>query len=284
MIFHFFHLLWTVQVFFYFSYLVMAGAVANWFFCKRNQNGKKIRGYGENHLPYSPVWAATKRTIRYHIGTVCLCALIIAIVQMIRAALMYVKKQTKGGDDGPNKFQKALLVCLSCCFKVLECCLDKLNKNALIWTAIWGDGFLTAACSSFQLIWRNLFRVAALNVVSISLLTIGQVSVALVTTSIAGISMTKGPKIKDLINSPLAPSMVVFIVSYTVAGMFMTIFDSIIDTIFLCFLVDTEHNKDQEMFSSESLQQLVKTYSAESKKIAKEKTGKLHHELLDEDQ
>ncbi len=40
----FFHLLWSVQVLIYFCYMVIAGAIANWYFTPRDQKGEKIRG------------------------------------------------------------------------------------------------------------------------------------------------------------------------------------------------------------------------------------------------
>jgi hypothetical protein len=45
--------------------------------------------------------------------------------------------------------------------------------------------------------------------------------------------------------------------SYGIASIFMAVFAAIIDTIFICFLVDCEHNKDTTMLASKSLQELV---------------------------
>jgi hypothetical protein len=132
---HFFHLLWVIQFFFYFGYLVFAGATADWYFTPRNSSGSKKRGFGEGSLSHFPIIKSCCRSTKYHLGTVAVCSLIIAIVQFIRYTMMYIESQTKG--EPPNKLQKALFVAIQCCLKCLECCLDKLNRNALIWTAIW---------------------------------------------------------------------------------------------------------------------------------------------------
>ena len=36
-------------------------------------------------------------------------------------------------------------------FFFFSSCLDKINKNALVWTAIWGDSFGTAAVRKTQM-------------------------------------------------------------------------------------------------------------------------------------
>jgi hypothetical protein len=76
-LFHFFHLLWNIQFFFYFGYLVSAGTIAYWYFSPRN-------GKGKHTLNHTPVLHSVGRTCRYHLGSVAFGSLIIAIVQLIR--------------------------------------------------------------------------------------------------------------------------------------------------------------------------------------------------------
>lgn len=242
---HFFHLLWVIQFLFYFAYLVFAGATADWYFTPRKPNGSKKRGFAEDELSHFPIVKSLCRTLRYHVGTVALTAFIIAVVQFIRAVIMYIERQTRGHP--PNKVQKAIFAAIMCCLKCLECCLDKINKNALIWTAIWGDGFCTAACSSFMLLWRNLGRVAAINIVSGTLLMICKVAIAAANTGIFAVIMNYYEPVKTTISSPVAPSVVIFIASFVVATLFMVVFAAVIDTVFLCFLVDAENNDSGHM-------------------------------------
>ena len=70
------------------------------------------------------------RIIRYHLGTVLFGAFIIAAVQFMRAVVKYIEQQTK---SKANQVQKAIFCAIQCCLKLLECCLDKLSKNAFIW-------------------------------------------------------------------------------------------------------------------------------------------------------
>lgn len=277
---YFFHLLWTAQFIFYFGLLVIAGALADWYFTPRGPHGKKI--WDEEGIHRNPVLASMKRTCRYHLGTVSTAALIIAIIQFLQFVILYIEKQTKNANGEPNGIQKAVFCAIKCFLKCVECCMDKINKNALIWTAIYGQPFLPAACNAFALIFRNLLKIAAINIVSISLLTIGKVTVALVTMGLFGYGFYAIEYLKNYVESPIVPSVIIFILSYTVASLFLVIFESVIDTIFFCFLVDCECNPKGKMLASKGLQKLVGKYSKKSAKRAqlemkrrKERTEKL---------
>ena len=263
---HLFHLLWVAAFVIYFNFLVAAGATADWYFTRTDEHGKK-RGDADDELAHSPIKKSCGRTCRYHIGTVALCALIIAIVQFIRIMIEVIEKNCNAQK---NKLQKILFNCVRCCLKCLECCLDKVNKNALIWTAIYGDNFSVSACSSFQLLWANMGRVAAINVVSSVLLTITKYSICLLTTGVITAVLLYVDDYSDKITSPFGPAIVMFIISYVIASLFMQTFHGIIDCIFLCFLVDESTNaaSDIEMFAPPELQKLVGQYQKQSEKLA----------------
>jgi hypothetical protein len=188
------------------------------------------------------------------LGTVALSALIIAIIQFVRAVILYIEKQTQSRP--PNKLQELIFCVIQCCLRCIQCCLDKINRNALIWTAITGDNFGTAACSSFQLLWANIGRTLAISAVSEVLVFITKLSVAAVT---AGISLPIIIKIYPTITSPLMPCVIIFMVSFVVASVFMVVFNSVIDTIFICFLIDEDVNikAGQPLMCSKSLAELV---------------------------
>lgn len=155
--------------------------------------------------------------------------------------------------------------------------MDKINKYALVWTAVYGDNFCVAACSSFSLVWKNLFRVAALNTVSTVIFTMGKIKVGLMTGGFICLILIYVEPYKSALSSPLAPSLLSGGIAYIVAGLFYVVLHSIIDTIFLCFLIDAEVNGKGEMMASPALQKLVGKYAKQSKKMAKT-TQKHRHE------
>ena len=56
--------------------------------------------------------------------------------------------------------------------------------------------------------------------------------------------------------------------AYIIASVFMIIYETAIDTIFLCFLIDEENNKGGNMLASPDLQKIIDEHAEKSKKIA----------------
>lgn len=257
-----FHVLFTTQFFFYFGFSVTAGAVAEWYF-SRYEGGSKVRGNEEGQLSHYAVSQSFFRTLVFNMGTVALCALIIAIIQSFRAVVLYLEKRT--GTDPRNALQRALFCLINCCLKCLECCCDKLNKNALIWTAVTGDSFFAACCKSFKLIWQNMARTAALHISGV-VLSVSSVATAVMTTGIAALVMAHTTALQVQLSTLLLPLIAVFTLSYTLSRVIFGVLDTCVDTVFLCFLMDKE-----AVFASPSLQKLVNKYADESARVANER-------------
>jgi len=267
--FAFFHLLWTVKFLEYFVFMVIAGAIAQWYFTPRNSAGEKQRGV-ENGISRVPILDAIGRAIRFHLGTIAFGSLIIAIIEFLRALVKYIEETTTPKKGTPNRIQKAIFCMIQCCLWCVQCCMDKVNKNAFVWTAIWGDAYCTAACSSFKLIWANLARVAAISVVGNYIVFVGKLLVALITTGISGVIIYK--QYNGTLNSMVLPLVIIFVLSYMVASLFMMTLETTIDTVFLCFLVDEKYNKQSgNMLASEGLQKVINAHQKKSEEIAARK-------------
>src|SRR4051812_36672804 len=107
MAFVFFHLLWVMQFLIYFTFMVVAGAAANWYFAAWTDDNHtaKVRGNPtpENPaLPDNAVLAAFKRTAINHLGTIAFASLIIAIIDFIRAVVKYLEEQTRAKNGKRN--------------------------------------------------------------------------------------------------------------------------------------------------------------------------------------
>jgi len=201
-----------------------------------------------------------------HIGTVAFGALIIAIIEFVRFVVTYLQRKSKQQN---NKLQEAIFCCVQCCLKCVQCCMDKISKNAFIFTAVYGDAFCPSAAESFALVWRNLARVAAISMVGTFVVFVGKVMVAFASLAVAGYLMTK-TSLGDNLTSPLLPGAFVFFLAYLIASLFMIIYETTIDTIFICFLIDEENNKNGVMLASKDLQKIIDAHAEESKKKAEE--------------
>jgi len=264
---NFFHLLWNIQFMVYFTFMVIAGAVAAWYFTPfTNPSGgySKPRNSKDGSLSNHPLLDSLLIVLRYHLGSIAFAAAIVAVVEFVRWFLRYIEKHTKGVE---NKCKKCMFCLVDCCLGCLECCLDKVNKNALIWESIWGDSFCTSACSAFVLLFRNIARTAALNLIGAYLMIMGKIFVALITTGICAIALISVDPYKSEMSSIAMPCFVIFVGSYMVAQLFMGAFETAIDTTFLCFLVDEEYNKGH-MFAHHDLISVVDKHEQQSKQAA----------------
>jgi len=217
-------------------------------------------------LQDAPVRASCHRAMRFHLGSIAFGSLIIATIQFIRATINYIKEHSQGQQ---NKLTKALFCLVQCCLRCLQSCLDVISKNAYVWTAIYGDDFIQSACSSFSLLGANLARLLAVTMVGGYLLTIGKFIVALMSTGVYALIL-KG-WYGDKLSSIAMPCFVAFILAYLVASLFMVSFETTIDTLFLCFLVDEKYNKGSgQMFAPPSLIELIDKHHETSKAKAAE--------------
>merc|ERR1711988_444237 len=160
---------WTSQFIIAFGQMSIALAFVAWYFC--HDKDAKINSN-------TVFWAMRTVTV-YHLGTVAFGALVIAIVKTIRAILLYIKKKLKGKG---GKVVECIICCCQCCMWCLDHCMQFINKNAYIQTAIYGYSFCHAAGSAFQLILRNALRVAAVNTVADFLLLLGKIFISCSTT------------------------------------------------------------------------------------------------------
>ena len=102
----------------------VAGAVCHWYWTLHRETERE-KGAFKKALRGS-VW----RTLRYHAGTVAFGALVIAIVQFVRACLAYLDKQTQGLQK-KNAAMRLM-------FKVIQCCLP-VNVSRSTFTHLeWG--------------------------------------------------------------------------------------------------------------------------------------------------
>lgn len=261
-----FHMLWVMNFCIYLEYLTISGALADWYFTRTNEKGKKIRGNNDDELSTTPIWSSFYRSVRYHLGTVAFSSLIIAIVEFLRAVVTYLERNVINGD---NFLKKIVFAIMQCFLKCLQCIVDKLSRKALVYCSIYGTNLCKSGVRSFFIVWRNLGSVAALSLVSEFLLTFGKLAVACGTSGISFLLVSRTTLFPE-VNSFIIPGLIIFIISYIIADQIMEIYEASIDCIFFCFCVDLEKNGNGNMLAGQGLRDLVEKNKKRSKKIALE--------------
>ncbi|XP_054761990.2 choline transporter-like protein 4 [Lytechinus pictus] len=254
---------WMLNFFIALGEVTLAGAFASyyWAFTKPQD------------IPSIPLVYSFWRAIRYHLGSMALGALIITIVQLIRALLELIEDKTK---DASNVVTKFIFCCCKCGFWCLEKFLRFINKNAYIEIAVYGRNFCSSAASAFNLLMRNIVRVSVLNGVT------GFMLFLLKSSIVVGISVgafyffqlqvTSGGNtfyVVPEINNIWVPITAIAIVSFFITTAFFGVYDMAVDTLFLSFLEDLERNDgspEKPYYMSKGLMDLVGKHNKKQKK------------------
>ncbi|XP_063714645.1 choline transporter-like protein 2 [Symsagittifera roscoffensis] len=183
------------------------------------------------------------RVLRYHIGSMAFGSFIIAVVQFIRLILEYLDRKLKKKKNLPAKIVLCMCKCFFWCFEKF---IKFISKNAYILIAIYGRNFCFSAMDAFFLILRNAVRVAVVNGITAFLIFVSKMALtaSMVFASFlffSGHITAVNEWVPDL-NYYFIPIIVIGVMTYIVASIFLDTYDMAVDTIFLCVLEDMERN------------------------------------------
>ncbi|XP_047441774.1 choline transporter-like protein 1 isoform X2 [Mugil cephalus] len=237
-------LVWISEFILACQQMTVAGAVVTYYFTR-----------DKNRLPVTPILSSVLRLVRYHLGTVAKGSFIITLVKIPRLILMYVHNQLKGKE---NACARCLLKTCICCLWCLEKCLNYLNQNAYAATAINSTSFCTSARDAFVILVENALRVATINAVGDFVLFLGKILIV-TSTAFAGVLLLNYQR--DYAEW-LLPLIIVCLFSFLVAHCFLSIFEIVVDVLFLCFAIDTKYNDGtpgKEFFMDKALMEFVES-------------------------
>ncbi|XP_076594609.1 choline transporter-like protein 1 isoform X2 [Chaetodon auriga] len=237
-------LVWITEFILACQQMTVAGAVVTYYFTR-----------DKNRLPVTPILSSMLRLVRYHLGTVAKGSFIITLVKIPRLILMYIHNQLKGKE---NACARCLLKTCICCLWCLEKCLNYLNQNAYAATAINSTSFCTSARDAFVILVENALRVATINAVGDFVLFLGKILIV-TSTAFAGVLLLNYQR--DYAEW-LLPLIIVCLFSFLVAHCFLSIFEIVVDVLFLCFAIDTKYNDGtpgKEFFMDKALMEFVES-------------------------
>ncbi|KAK1175079.1 choline transporter-like protein 1 [Acipenser oxyrinchus oxyrinchus] len=238
---HFVGLIWISEFILACQQMTVAGAVVTYYFTRDKANLTL------------PILTSVFRLLRYHIGTVAKGSFIITLVKIPRLILMYIHSQLKGKE---NACARCILKTCICCLWCLEKCLNYLNQNAYAATAINSTNFCTSARDAFVILVENALRVAAINTIGDFVLFLGKVLIVC-TTGFAGVLALNYQRDYTVWVLPL---IIVCLFAFLVAHCFLSIFEIVVDVLFLCFAIDTKYNDGtpgKEYYMDKALMEFV---------------------------
>uniref|UniRef100_A0AC35UF86 Choline transporter-like protein n=1 Tax=Rhabditophanes sp. KR3021 TaxID=114890 RepID=A0AC35UF86_9BILA len=234
-----------------FQDIILAGAFASYYWAF---NKKK-------DVPMFPVLKSMRRAIRFHLGSLATGSLIIAIVKFIKAILDWLHARLFGAQ---NIILRIIFKCLSIFFWLLETFLKFLNRNAFIMMSISGKPFFTCAKDAFSLLARNLIRVVVVNRVTSLLIFLGKMIVTIGIGFISYKLFTNQWEVegfnKITLNYYFTPIVIIVIGTYIVSSLFFDVYEIGVNTLFMCFLQDSEINDGSESkpyYMSQNLRKIL---------------------------
>lgn len=251
---HLVGLIWISEFILAFQQMTIAGAVVTYYFTRN-----------KSQIPALPVISSMLRTTRYHLGTLAKGSFIITLVKIPRLILTYIHSQLKGKE---NACARCMLKACVCCLWCLEKCLAYLNQNAYTATAINSTNFCTSAREAFVILVENALRVAAINTVGDFVLFMGKVLIVSC-TAFAGILALNYQRDYTVWVLPL---LIACLFAFLVAHCFLSVYENVVDALFLCFAVDTKYNDGspgREYYMDKALMEFVES----SKKMGDYKPG-----------
>lgn len=239
-IFHFFMFLWMNQFVQGMTLMIIAGAVSAWYFRPRevDDSDRKLTG--------NPILTAAKRAICLHAGSVAVGSFLVAVVQLLRAILAYLDRQSQKAQK-KNCLIKLVFKCVGCCLWCFEKCVKYICRQAYIIVMMDSKSFCSAAFSVFGLLAQNTAQMGLVAVISNYVIILGKVVIDLTCLGICYIWLSQDATYTDetkvtYVSSAIFPVLVCVLLAHFVGGVFMTVYDTAIDTILIAFLKD-KNNK-----------------------------------------
>lgn len=231
-------LIWTVEFIFACQQFALAAAVAFWYFQKPTS---------------TPTFYAIGKLVKYHLGTVAKGSFVITIFKIPRLILTYLYAKLKKGEDKGSECAACCLKCCICGFWLLEKFIRFLNHNAYTVVAIESINFCPAAGIAWNAMATNVLQVATINSVGDFILFLGKVVVAAL-SGLIGIVLLKD---KPGLNFYMAPVIIIIIFSFFIAHIILSLFEMVVDTLFLCVCEDKTLNGRSGRWAQSNLAKLV---------------------------
>ncbi|XP_070168788.1 choline transporter-like 1 [Polyergus mexicanus] len=231
-------LIWTSEFIVACQAMVISGSVAHWYF--RGKNASK-----------SPVCSSIGHLACYHLGSVACGSFFITIFKLPRLILTYLHTKFEKTKETSPCSQCGLKCCI-CCFYCLEKFIRYMNNNAYTVVAIEGTHFCDAAKTAFTTLVSNALQIAVINGFGDFILFLGKCFVTATTGSIALLLMRQDPKLHFY----AIPILIVCVFSFFIAHCIISLYETVIDTLFLCVCEDKNLNGENGKWRQSALAQI----------------------------
>lgn len=235
--------IWGVEVIGAISNFTTAYSVTLWYFTECDNDGVKPE-------VSSPVGKAFCVSIRNHLGSLSLGAVLIGPLGLLRTIIAYMADQGCAAAHG-NQVSSTLCKPCMCCFQCFDRFLVLLSRNAYIEIAVHSDGFLKSAMTSMRVLAGTEFHeIAVLSGMTFVFSFLGTACISVFLGLLAFLCTTTLPWFTAddsawFVASPVVVSVMTGIIACMVAAVFMSSFDMVADTVLYCTITDRLDEKSR---------------------------------------
>lgn len=188
----------------------------------------------EDSEAHSPLSTGIKWAFLKNIGSIAFGAFFVAVIEMLRIILEFVIQQTKQQQSGATEtVANCARCCLGCLQKIIEC----INRTAYTFIALSGEKYCVSARKGISLALANPVYMLILSGVGEAIQMLGNLLISTLTSIIfyfmAGLNYGETSR-------GVVPVLLVFLMTYLIASIFMGVETTSADAMIICFFIDNE--------------------------------------------
>jgi hypothetical protein len=238
------------------TFIVMVSASTYYFNSDASNEGDAEVGTGFS-------WA-----FNYHAGSIAVGAFIIAVIRFIRIVFVYFAQQMEKAS-GENAAVKMIVKVAECVLACIEKVCDYINESAFAYMAVSGDNFCSAAWNGFLLNVKHILKFSFANMIAKIFILLGKVAI------VAGnmFSLYQVMKYRnDLeeVSSLLAPMVLIGVMTFMTASIFLGLFDTAVMALMTCLAIDMDMNDGHPMYGPPTFHDSVGKIENDAHKVEEE--------------
>jgi len=180
----------------------------------------------------------------YYFGTLAFGSLMLAVCRLISLVMSILFRQTKSqNDEGSNKVAQVAAGCCMCCLKCWENVIRYLNKLVYTVVLVNSQSFCRSAETLVEVIASEFVALGVLEGATKLFQLGGMVTITaagglLTWFTLGTIPMFTDPSSPNFVLQPEYLAIVASLMCAVIAWVFMDVFDTVSDTILLCWALD----------------------------------------------
>jgi hypothetical protein len=233
MAFHVLSFLWNVAFFNYYAVFTIACACCIWYF----NNGSSLSNFFSSPVLTSAWWG-----LRYHLGSLALGSLILALLWGVQIILTYLAGYVKSlqANGVESKVLGLFIGCLMCYVSCFTRIIEFISELGFAQLAITSNNFCTSCIDAFKLMVANPLKFGAVSFIGSNFVFIGKVFVSAACGVIGWLLITYDTTFKVSLYETYLPTFFFLVIGWFVASVFFSVFGTTANTVLLCFFYDKE--------------------------------------------